>query len=194
MSATQPAGGFGAPGGPPPPDVRPPVPPSKGTSIGTVIALSVGTFLVVLLGTLVVLAFVGFRRYVGNAKRAEVLNTVGLISKQAAARYEADEVLCPSAVGAVPVDEKQVGGQKYASARSDWHPERKDVGFGCLRFSFDYPQYYQYDYRSTGSSFEAIGRGDIDGDGIWSRHVRGGRVVGREVELDGQLRSENAEE
>jgi hypothetical protein len=56
------------------------------------------------------------------------------------------------------------------------------VGWYCLRFELDQPQYYAYSYSATGTlgaagdTFLAQANGDLNGDGILSTFTLGGLV------------------
>jgi type IV pilus assembly protein PilA len=143
---------------------QPPAAPKGGGMPGWVLGCLIGGGALVFIGgILAVLAISGTRRYIANAKQAEVRNSIGQMAKDAAAAYETDKKLCASASSPVPATVPHGG--KYQSAPSDWNvDEARKAGFWCLKFQMDMPQYYQYDYKSTGASFEAIGHGDLDGD------------------------------
>ena len=187
-SAPPPAGGFGSPS-PEPPQVPLHLPHGYGPapktgSTGTIIAVvagAVGIFVVAAVGVLAVLGIYGTRKYIANAKTAEARNSLGIMAKDAAAAYEtareADgtRALCPSARTPVPTSLKDVSAKKYLSSPSDWSG---DPGFACLGFALSSPQYYQYNYTSTGTGFTGAARGDLDGDGIASMFEIKGRVQG----------------
>lgn len=182
-----PAGGYGgAPGGG---GFGPTAGPPQGSSGGkaVVIILVVVGALVLVLGTLSVLAIFGVRKYIANAKNAEVRNSLGQMAKDAAVAYEREDLtrtgaigehrVCPSATFPVPRDAASVSGKKYQSAPSEWTvDEARNAGFACLRFELSQPQYYQYRYEATPSSFVAGGRGDLNGDGKFSDYRITGEV------------------
>jgi hypothetical protein len=67
--------------------------------------------------------------------------------------------------------------KKYQSEPTDWK------SWDCLHFSMNDPQYYQYDYTSTGSDLAANGAkfqcqaaGDLDGDGKGSMFTMDGAI------------------
>lgn len=201
-SQEPPAGGLGGP-----PSPQNPYGPihttrakmSRGAVIAIVVA-SVVALLFVLVGALAVLGITGMRRFNQAAKQAEVRYTLGRMAKQAAAAYENDAAdgtvlvnrrLCPSAKGPVPADERAVSGRKYMSTPSEW---RDDPGFSCLQFDMTDPQYYQYHYTSDASSMTAIGRSDLDGDGVFSRFELAGRVEDGTLKLSPSLRETNPDE
>jgi hypothetical protein len=138
---------------------------------------------IVMLSTLGVVGYLGVRKYVSGAKPTEVKNTLGQLAKDAAAAHERDGRLCASASRPVPVDVSLLRGRKYQSQSAEWDVDGpRNAGFACLRFSMTIPQYYQYRYEATATSFLAGGRGDLDGDGDLSNftitgEVRDGRLV-----------------
>jgi type IV pilus assembly protein PilA len=137
-------------------------------------------------GVLAALAVYGVRKYVLNAKTAEARNAVGQLAKDAITAYERERinpallslgnttgvvnVMCANAV-AVPASLDAIKGHKYQSTPEDW----KGVGWECLRFSMQDPQYYRYNYVATGTrtaagdTFTAIAVGNLDGDGATAR-------------------------
>lgn len=163
----------------------------KGFPVWLIALLAVLGFTVVLVGILSALAVHGFTRYLEAAKMAEARNGVGVIAKNAAAAFEQEKLdshgkvyhaLCTPASSPVPASITSVRGAKYVSTMSEWEIDKSvDGGFACLGFFMSIPQYYQYDYRAMGSGgsldrFQAIARGDIDGDGQSSEFVLEGRV------------------
>lgn len=160
----------------------PPIPPTRPSSNTWIIVLAVGGGVGLFFIVLAVLAVSGVRRYVSLAKTAEGLNAVGAISKDAVAAYERDTeggpALCGSAPHPVPRSASDIAGKKYMSTPSDWTDGPSEAGFACLRFEMTMPQYYQYDYTSTGPQgrFTAMAKGDLDGDGELS-----------EISLDGEV-------
>jgi type IV pilus assembly protein PilA len=160
---------------------------------------------VAIIGVLAALAIYGVRRYMASAKTSEAKNTIGAISRAAAAAYErenaASEILAPgdtssgtnnqlcNAAAAVPGAVPQ--GTKYQPAEADWGGADDVTGWRCLKFSVTQPIYYQYHYtRETNVPnqttpvthigtewFEAGAVGDLDGDNTdFSVFVRGGDV------------------
>jgi type IV pilus assembly protein PilA len=164
------------------------------------------------IGTMSALAIYGFRRYLAAAKTAEAKNTVGQIAREAVASHEREQAggkhaLCESAP-AVPAALSAVAGQKYqASAQdgADFQTGSDGAGWRCLRFSMSTPQYYQYEYvagpgrasaidpaRTLGAGeFEAIARGDLNGDGVTSLFVRSGKATAQGVTLAPELYTAN---
>jgi type IV pilus assembly protein PilA len=145
---------------------------------------------VAIVGILAVLAIYGVRKYLANAKTAEASNSLGQIAKDAAGEYEKESMaatvltpgtsaalsraLCKTDPNSVPANISSVQGKKYQSAASDWNAGAStNVGFACLKFTMDAPQYYQYSYVSPGTgaagdTFTATANGDLNGDGVES--------------------------
>jgi type IV pilus assembly protein PilA len=153
---------------------------------------------VAIVGVLAALAIYGVRKYLLNAKTAEVRNAVGQMAKDAKAAYERESMsstllvggtsaavsnnLCASATKTVPIAKTSIAGKKYQSAATDWTvDEAANAGFSCLRFAMSDPQYYMYNYTgATGAAgtFTAAGQGDLNGDGVLSTFSIGGAVTG----------------
>jgi len=154
---------------------------------------------VAIIGVLSALAVYGVRKYIFNAKTAEVRNAVGQMAKDAKASYERDSTppvimtrgtsagvannLCTSASVSVPKDKASIAGQKYQSGPSEWNADadQSNKGFACLHFSMSDPQYFMYDYAGsagTAGTFMAIGMGDLNGDGNTSTFSLRGEVTG----------------
>jgi type IV pilus assembly protein PilA len=160
---------------------------------------------VAIVGVLAVLAIYGVRKYIANAKTAEARNSLGQIGKQAAAMYEREAMagtvltlggtagvsraLCGSepAPGTVPASNAAalVKGQKWQSSPTDWNAGGPtNVGFSCLRFTMDQPQYYIYGYSATGTAgalndtFTGSAAGDLNGDGVFSNFTIAGKIQG----------------
>ncbi|MEJ7735514.1 MAG: prepilin-type N-terminal cleavage/methylation domain-containing protein [Polyangiaceae bacterium] len=162
---------------------------------------------VAIIGVLAALAIYGVRRYLASAKTSEAKNSVGAITRGAAAAYErenaaaealaegssgtaASNSLCSSVLNTVPSAATAVKGIKYqpnSTAGKDYEtPE-----WGCLKFSMSQPQYYQYNYTASGptGTMVAIATGDLDGDSTASRFSRTGTVnaTTRTLIMDTQL-------
>jgi hypothetical protein len=70
---------------------------------------------------------------------------------------------------------KDVAGRKYQSSQVagvDWNKDQgvRGVGFACLKFAMESPQYYAYSFTSTngstpGGTWVAQAQGDLNGDG-----------------------------
>jgi type IV pilus assembly protein PilA len=165
-----------------------------------VVMIVLGLLAVFGIGPLGVLAVYGVRKYVVNAKTVEARSSLGQIAKSAVEAYEVEDGasrhrLCPSASAPIPRDDKQVRHAKYMSSPSDWEADKaQNAGFYCLKFSMTTPQYYQYNYQASGSQFTGIARGDLDGDGVFSRFAVSGRVVGTRLEVTPTLEETSPEE
>lgn len=150
---------------------------------------------VAIIGVLAALAIYGVRKYIANAKSAEARMTIGRIAKDASAAYNREQTssallaasaaanvanrLCDSALAAVPA--AVPASSKYQSAPADWRAGSQYVGWFCLRFSMQDPQYYQYNYTATDSTtttgtFSAIAVGDLNGDTVLSTFTLLGAV------------------
>ena len=148
---------------------------------------------VAIVGILAVLAIYGVRKYLANAKTAEATNSLGQVAKQAQAAYERESMagtvlqtgssatlsraLCGSEPGNPVPALTNIQGKKYQTAAKEWNLGQLatgNVGFACLQFTIDAPQYYGYSYTSsgtagkTGDTFTAIANGDLNGDGTFS--------------------------
>src|SRR2546423_6358438 len=135
---------------------------------------------VAIVGVLAALAIYGVRKYLLNAKTAEVRNAVGQMAKDAKAAYERETMpaailgagatagspnnLCVDATASVPAAKASIAGMKYQSDPAEWTADQATPGkgFACLRFSVSDPQYYMYDYKGTAGAsgtFTASGMG-----------------------------------
>jgi type IV pilus assembly protein PilA len=154
---------------------------------------------VAIVGILAVLAIYGVRKYIANAKTAEARNSLGAISMGAATAYDKETApagvlglgssaafshsLCQSEAAFVPAGNPPQG-KKYQSTYADWQAGAPtNVGFACIKFAMDQPQYYQYGYTSdstgttSGTVFTGTAKGDLNGDGaIFSSFVVTGAV------------------
>jgi type IV pilus assembly protein PilA len=144
---------------------------------------------VAIIGVLAALAIYGVRKYLANAKSAEARTAIGRIAKDAASAWDRETMsatgimqlgssrgisraLCPTS-SAVPTALASVAASKYQSTPGDW----RNAGWSCLRFSMDGPQYYQYQYTSTGTAFAAIANGDLNNNTIPSTFTLAGAVL-----------------
>ncbi|WP_437719150.1 prepilin-type N-terminal cleavage/methylation domain-containing protein [Sorangium sp. So ce448] len=131
---------------------------------------------VAIIGVLAALAIYGVRRYLASAKTSEAKNTVGAISRAAAAAYEretaasqilagggtsdaASHDLCDDAVQ-IPATVPQ--GRKYQPNPAGDFATGADsgtptAGWQCLKFSMSQPIYYQYDYHRGENDPDVVG-------------------------------------
>src|ERR1039458_4046247 len=131
---------------------------------------------VAIIGILAVLAIYGVRKYMANAKTAEARNSLGQIGKDQSAEFEKESMpgatlaagatagisrsLCQSSSANVPPAAASIAGKKYQSSQvvgADWSKDEtvQGVGFSCLKFSMDAPQYFMYGFvtrRCSGSA------------------------------------------
>lgn len=141
------------------------------------------------------LATAGVRRYISAAKTAEAINEVGVLANDGATAYASHKAPCKSASHPVPAAITAIQARAYVSTAADWTADPPDTGFSCLSFELKTPQYYQYDYQLVApDTFEAIARGDLNGDGVTSEFSLHGRVVGGVVELDPRVAKIRPEE
>jgi len=167
---------------------------------------------VAIVGILSVLAIYGVRKYIANAKTAEARNSLGQIAKDAATAVEREKGAVPlvafgstsalmrsfcSTSSTVPTSVPK--GQKYQSQSSDWTQGSLTVGWMCLKFVMDEPQYYAYNYSvsstdpSTGG-FVATANGDLNGDGITSAFSVSGTAANGVVAISPNVQETNPEE
>ncbi len=146
---------------------------------------------VCIIGVLAMMANEGMHRFLSATKEAEARNALGQISKDAATKFEKDSVsaalmtqgastlvsnlLCASAPATVPAGGVPPSGRKYQSSKADWDGAMDPaVGWYCLHFEIDAPQYYLYSYSASGTmglpgdTFTAAANGDLNGDGVMS--------------------------
>jgi type IV pilus assembly protein PilA len=158
-----------------------PPPPKKGMSVGLIILIVLSVTIVPIIGILAVLGIYGTRKYIANAKTAEAKNTLAQIAKDAAIAFEEGgkgRRLCSSASAPVPAARSDVSGKKYQSSQADWTTDSaRNAGFACLKFEMSSPQYFQYEYEATATSFVARAHGDLNGDGVFSTFEINGRIV-----------------
>jgi type IV pilus assembly protein PilA len=157
---------------------------------------------VAIIGVLAALAVYGVRRYIISSKTAEARNAIGRMAKDAAAAFSRESMegtvlpvgqstavtnkLCVQADTTVPNDKASIQGKKYQSSPDEWSAGTWRVGWKCLRFSIEQPQYYMYGYTGpdtdatsgdVGAAFNATAQGDLDGDGTLSTFTLQGQVV-----------------
>jgi type IV pilus assembly protein PilA len=178
---------------------------------------------VAIVGVLAALAIYGVRKYLLNSKTAEVRNSLGQMAKDAKTAYERESMsgtileagksaiasnnLCLTASASVPASKDSIKGQKYQSdpaADKDWNVDKgtPGKGFACLKFSLSDPQYYMYSYTSSaeatgtkeGDTFDAVGEGDLSGDGVLSNFKLSGKIVKGTVLVSPNFTETNPEE
>lgn len=131
---------------------------------------------VAIIGVLAALAIYGVRRYLASSKTSEAKNTVGAISRGAAAAYErevassetvtegtsgmqASHSLCGMALNSVPSGGVPTG-KKYQPNTAngmDYESDGSTTGWRCLKFAMTQPHYYQYNYDINAGTGEAMG-------------------------------------
>ena len=148
---------------------------------------------VAIIGVLAALAIYGVRRYLASAKTSEAKNSVGAISRGAAAAFERETsdstILAEDASSSVsshslclgtslvPAGIGDVEGTKY-QALSTAGNGYQTPEWNCIKFGMSQPQYYQYQYqRADTNNMLAVAYGDLDGDGVTSTFARGGQVT-----------------
>jgi len=169
---------------------------------------------VAIVGILAALAIVGVKKYVTNSKTTEARNSLGEMSKLASQAWSRELMigtvladgaslsganqLCASATATVPSSKTAIAGQKYQSssaAGADFNAGSQTVGWKCLGFVLEAPQYYMYNYTATGNTaFNTIAQGDLDGDGELSTFSRPAEVRGNQVVLSTQIAEVNPDE
>ena len=181
-----------------------PMAPKKSFPVALIVIIVIAAVVVPVVGILATLSIYGTRKYIANAKTAEAKNTLGQIAKLAVAAYEADSLspdgaekrrLCPSATATVPVSAAAISGKKYQSTSAEWQKDAAaNAGFACLKFEMTSPQYFQYDYAATASTFTVRARGDLNGDGKLSTFELKGQIVDDHVVIAPAIREIDPEE
>ena len=152
---------------------------------------------VAIVGVLAALGTNGVRKYIAAAKATEARNALGQMAKDASSAYDrgltTGEVLgigesavsvariCPTAAWPIPGESDAIRGRKYQSGPAEWND---GAGWSCLKFAMKDPQYFQYYFAATpdvggwehGDQFDAIARGDLNGDGVLSRFDLFGQI------------------
>jgi type IV pilus assembly protein PilA len=172
--------------------------PKKGFPVWAIVLFVFIGLVVVGVPILAALSIYSVRRYLGAAKTAEAKNSIGAISRAAAAAYESEQLgsdnrlthrLCESALP-VPASIASVKGMKYmpnSIPGTDFNSGDAQTGWQCVKFSMTMPVYYRYQYHKGSGylvpsiapgrdSFEASAQGDLDADGILSTFARTGTV------------------
>ena len=167
---------------------------------------------VAIVGILAALAIFGVKKYVTNSKTAEARNTLGAISKLAAGAWSREimagsilkdaetvggaNALCGSATPVPKDPPKGVKYQSKVSGTEDYNSGDSQNGWVCLRFTMDGPQYYSYNYTSSGNTaFSSIANGDLNGDGtVFSTFTRNGEVRNGQIVLSPAISETNPDE
>jgi type IV pilus assembly protein PilA len=169
---------------------------------------------VAIIGVLAALAIYGVRRYLATAKTAEAKETIGTLSRAAAAAYEREtysnellqdgqssamamHALCFSAAAFVPV--AAPAAKKYQPSTADgvdFNTGDITAGWKCLKFNMTQPSYYSYNYAhgtapcksaAPATGFEACAVGDLDGNTTTSTFARFGDVRNGNVVVTTEL-------
>jgi type IV pilus assembly protein PilA len=186
---------------------------SKGTSKSRGFTLIELMVVVAIIGVLAVLAIFGVTRYLKTSKTAEATNNVGAIAKNAsesltremmpgtygapATSTAVGHCICGTAANTVPAAITSVMSKKYTSdpkfGGADWGAGSTTVGWQCLKFSVDQPQYYMYSYTESsgsctsgtvvGDDVHAKANGDLDGNGVQSTFDLEGKIGAGESQL-----------
>ena len=139
--------------------------------------------IIVTLGSVLMLLITVCHQYIANAKCAEARHELADMSMRAAAVYEERHRVCPSASQPIPIDSKHIAGKAYQSSRYESRVDApNDAGFACLGWEMVGPQYYQYSYFATPTSFLARARGDLNDNGamsdfMWTGDLKGDHLV-----------------
>ena len=150
-----------------------------------VTTLAFGGGVLVFLVSLVTFGAVTGKHYYDMTKTAEATHELAKISKLSIDAYERGRAeplvgptLCKSAPHPVPESLDRVRNRYCMTSITEWNEGEPDQGFRCLRYQMDEPNFYQYDYASTGPEgrFTATARGDLDGDGEASEFAQDGAV------------------
>ena len=169
---------------------------------------------VAIVGILAALAIVGVKKYVTNSKTTEARNSLGEMSKLGSQAWSRELMagsiladngvvtganqLCESAAATVPDGIAKVKGQKYQSSTAqgaDFNAGTSLVGWKCLGFNLEAPQYFMYKYQATqGVSFDSIAQGDLNGDGAPSTFTRSGVVRNGQIVLSPAITEVNPDE
>jgi type IV pilus assembly protein PilA len=182
---------------------------------------------VAIVGILAVLAIYGVRKYIANAKTAEARNSLGQMAKDSASAVEREKgtqaILGPGATSAlmrafcddstaVPSSNTVPQAQKYQSQVGEWNTGSATQGWQCLKFSLEEPQYYLYQYLSSGTltqaqftgtpsgtsaatgGFIAVANGDLNGNGAYSTFLVQGSAESGSVAISPNIQETNPEE
>lgn len=176
------------------PQMAPPQPPGRsGMGIGVIVLIVMIVLLLVGGGVFAVVAIYGTQSLIAKTEQEEAKTSLHTIGKLAAAVFERDHRICPSASNPVPT--AVPAGTKYMSDPSEWEADRgMNAGFACLGFSIPTPQYYQYEYKATAGTFVATARGDVDGNGKFSTFQLEGKLQGGKLVVADDIKETNPDE
>ncbi|HKO53010.1 MAG TPA: prepilin-type N-terminal cleavage/methylation domain-containing protein [Polyangiaceae bacterium] len=175
---------------------------------------------VAIIGILAALAIVGVKKYMTSAKSAEARNSLGTMSGLASQVWSGEKMagailadsatvgtthqLCLSATLTVPASKDSIKGLKYQSSSDktkDFNVGSSTIGWKCLGFALDAPQYYMYNYTATvdaavpdNNKFASIAEGDLNGDGTLSNFKRDGIVRNGQIVLSPSIVEVDADE
>jgi type IV pilus assembly protein PilA len=180
---------------------------------------------VAIVGILAILAIFGVRKHLAVSKSAEATTTLGHLNRLSMAAWERENATAELTLGAssvslthalcgastaVPVAVASIQNRKYTAntslAAADYHSGNTTVGWTCLKFEMNQPQYYRYKYQPgaptiTGlvvplgaQGWTAEAQGDLNGDGIFSGFAAGGNIQNGNAMAFTQLAVNNPEE
>jgi type IV pilus assembly protein PilA len=141
---------------------------------------------VAIIGVLAALAIYGVSKYLASAKTSEAKNSVGAISRGAAAAYEGEttasqiltvgttsntssHAICTSATDTVPKLLTSVAGKKYLAdpgSGKDYETGDATSGWKCVRFNMTQPQYYMYGYKTDSALVSGNSAAFTSGNGF----------------------------
>ena len=169
---------------------------------------------VAIVGILAALAIVGVKKYMTSSKSTEARNSLGEMSKLASQAWSRELMpgsilndaqtvaganqLCASATATVPATLASVQGKKYQPSTAqgvDFNAGSPTVGWKCLGFQLEAPQYFLYNYTAVAqTSFDSIAQGDLNGDGTPSTFTRQGVIRNGQVVLSPAITEVNPDE
>ena len=128
---------------------------------------------ITIVGIISALAYAGVARYLAHSKTPEATSTLAAFENGSRVRFAAEtdsggmgtgpfvHQFCPSATTPMPA-----AVPKAARVAGVW----TDTTWSCLKFTMSAPQFYQYDYQSTGSGtaavYNAYAYGDLNGNSV----------------------------
>lgn len=136
---------------------------------------------VAIIGVLAALAIYGVSRYLKHSKTAEATRNLGSIETGSKNQYQQEtdtsgtgsgpfvHKFCANATKTPSATPKAEKLKVTSGAATGWN----QIGWQCLKFSINEPQFYAYTYSensSTGTAaqYTALANGDLDGNGIES--------------------------